>query len=201
MLDNQLPVFSVPWAFMFWAVYICAFYIAEAGVIRHTKDTRGDGPERPQDSLASLMLLTLAAKIAALLLAWFGIGIVSAAAILPAFFAGLALMLLGSVLRRHCFKMLGASFTVEVRASADHPLVAQGAYRYLRHPAYLAGVMMLTCFGLATAGYLSALLMLVTALLVYIRRINAEELALLDAMGERYRSYCASRKKIIPFIY
>lgn len=97
--------------------------------------------------------------------------------------------------------MLGASFTVEVRASADQPLVASGAYRFLRHPAYLAGLLMLTGFGLATASLASALLMLATALFVYIRRINSEELALLDAMGERYRAYCATRRKIIPFIY
>lgn len=201
MTSLQLPVFSIPWAFAFWAVYLWAFYIAEAGVIRHTKETRGDGPERAQDSLASLMLLTLAAKIAALVLAWAGAGIVPARAVQPAFMAGLALMLLGSLLRRHCFRMLGPSFTVEVRASADQPLVAQGAYRFLRHPGYLAGILMLTGFGLATASYFSALIMLATGFFVYIRRINSEEKALLDAMGERYRVYAATRKKIIPFIY
>lgn len=197
----QLPVFSIPWAFAFWAVYIWAFYISEAGVIRHTKETRGDGPERPQDSLALLMLLTLGAKVAALLLAWLGAGIVPPGAVQPAFFAGLGLMFLGSLLRRHCFRMLGASFTVEVRASAAQPLVSQGAYRYLRHPGYLAGILMLTGFGLATASWLAALLMLATGFFVYIRRIDSEEKALLDAMGERYRAYAATRKKIIPFIY
>lgn len=102
--DLAPPVFSFPWAVLFWAVYLWAFYIAEAAVIKHTKQTRGDGPERPQDSLASLMLLTLAAKIGALLLAWFGIGLLPAAVKLPSLFAGLALMLLGSALRRHCLK-------------------------------------------------------------------------------------------------
>ena len=149
----------------------------------------------------TLALLTLAAKVAALLLAWFGIGMLPARAVLPAFVAGLVLMLIGSILRRHCFKMLGASFTVEVRASAGQPLVATDAYRYLRHPAYLAGLLMLLGFGLSTASYLSALLMLVTGLVVYARRIRFEEAALLDAMGERYRAYSVTRKKLIPFIY
>jgi len=201
MPDIVLPVYSLPLALAFWGVYLWAFYIAEAGVISHTKQTRGDGPARAQDSLASLMLLTLAAKVSALLLAWFGIGIVSTGAVLPAFVAGLALMLGGSMLRRHCFKLLGASFTVEVRASADQPLVAAGAYRYLRHPAYLAGLLMLLGFGLSTASYVSAGLMLVTGFVVYARRIRFEEAALIDAMGERYRAYSATRKKIIPFIY
>lgn len=109
--------------------------------------------------------------------------------------------MLGCLLRRHCLKMLGACFTVEVRASADQPLVEKGAYRFLRHPGYFAGLLMLTGFGLATTSYLATLLMLVTGLFVYVRRINFEEAALNDAMGERYRAYCAVRKKMIPFIF
>lgn len=201
MSDTELPIFSLPWTFAFWAVYIKEFYISEASVIKHTKETRGDAPGLPQDSLAILMLLTLAAKAAALALAWFGVGTVQRPAVMPVFAAGLGLMLMGGALRRHCFKMLGASFTIEVRASAGQPLVAQGAYRYVRHPGYLAGILMLTGFGLATASYVSAVVMIVTGFIVYIRRINSEEQALLDAMGERYRSYAAARKKIIPFIY
>lgn len=201
MIDMPSPVFSLPWAVLFWGVYIWAFFVSEAGVIRYTKETRGEGPERPQDSLAFLQLLTLAAKIAALLLAWFGIGLVHGTLNLPVFLAGLALMLLGSLLRRHCFRMLGASFTVEVRASADQPLVSQGAYRFVRHPAYLAGILMLSGFGLATTSMASALLMLLTGLVVYVRRINSEERALLDAMGERYHRYAAGRKRLIPFLY
>lgn len=195
------PVFSFPWALLFWGVYIWAFYISEAGVISYTKETRGTGPKLAQDSLAGLMLFTLAAKVSAISCAWFDIAIVPGDAVAAAFLAGVALMLLGSLLRRHCFKMLGASFTVEVRASADQPLVTNGAYRYLRHPGYFAGVMMLTGFGLATGSYLAVLIMSVSAVLVYVRRIKFEEAALLDAMGERYRVYCATRKKLIPFLY
>jgi hypothetical protein len=60
---------------------------------------------------------------------------------------------------------------------------------------------LLSGFGLATGSYLAALIMFASGVLVYARRINAEEAALLDAMGERYRVYCATRKKLIPFLY
>jgi protein-S-isoprenylcysteine O-methyltransferase Ste14 len=196
-----LPLFSMPWTVAFWAVYVWAFYISEFGVIRHTKETRGAGPERPQDSLASLMLLTMAAKGAALLLAWYGVALVRDDAAMPVFWLGLTLMLAGSLLRRHCFKMLGSSFTVEVRASADQPLVSGGAYRLVRHPGYLAGMIMLTGFGLATTSFLATLIVLAAGLFAYTRRIDSEERAMLDAMGDRYRSYAATRKKLIPFIY
>lgn len=201
MPEVQLPIFSLPWALLFWVAYIWAFYISEAGVIKRTKDTRGSGPELAQDSLAGLMLFTLAAKISAIGCAWFNIAILPRGGVLIAFLTGVGLMLLGSLLRGHCFKKLGESFTVEVRASADQRLVTDGAYRYLRHPGYFAGVIMLFGFGLATGSYLAALIMLVSGVLVYVRRINFEEAALLDAMGERYRVYCATRKKLIPFLY
>jgi protein-S-isoprenylcysteine O-methyltransferase Ste14 len=197
----HLPIFSFPWALLFWGAYIWAFYISEAGVIRRTKETRGSGPELAQDSLAGLMLLTLVATVSAISCAWFNIAILPRDVVLLAFLVGVGLMLLGSLLRRHCFKMLGESFTVEVRASADQPLVTDGAYRYLRHPGYFAGVIMLLGFGLATGSWLAALMMLASGVLVYVRRINSEEAALLDAMGERYRVYCAPRKKLIPFLY
>lgn len=197
----QLPVFSLPWAFLFWGAYIWAFYVAEAGVIKHTKETRGSGPESAQDSLAVLMLLTLGAKVSAICLAWFHIAIVTDDWVMPVFMTGVGLMLLGSLLRRHCFNMLGSSFTVEVRASADQILVTSGAYRFLRHPGYFAGLLMLVGFGLATGSYLATLIMLASGMLVYSRRINSEEAALLDVMGERYRVYCATRKKLIPFLY
>ena len=201
MADAELPIFLYPWAWLFWGAYIWAFYISEAGVISRTKDTRGSGPVLAQDSLAGLMLFTLAAKVSAISCAWFNIAILPQGGVMMAFLMGVGMMLLGSLLRRHCFKMLGESFTVEVRASADQPLVTDGAYRYLRHPGYFAGVIMLSGFGLATGSYLAALIMFVSGVLVYVRRINSEEAALLDAMGERYRVYCATRKKLIPFLY
>lgn len=201
MADAQLPIFLYPWAWLFWGAYIWAFYISEAGVISRTKDTRGSGPVLAQDSLAGLMLFTLAAKVSAISCAWFNIAILPQGGVMMAFLMGVGMMLLGSLLRRHCFKMLGESFTVEVRASADQPLVTDGAYRYLRHPGYFAGVIMLSGFGLATGSYLAALIMFASGVLVYVRRINSEEAALLDAMGERYRVYCATRKKLIPFLY
>ena len=201
MADAELPIFLYPWAWLFWGAYIWAFYISEAGVISRTKDTRGSGPVLAQDSLAGLMLFTLAAKVSAISCAWFNIAILPQGGVMMAFLMGVGMMLLGSLLRRHCFKMLGESFTVEVRASADQPLVTDGAYRYLRHPGYFAGVIMLSGFGLATGSYLAALIMFASGVLVYVRRINSEEAALLDAMGERYRVYCATRKKLIPFLY
>src|SRR5438034_7500267 len=45
------------------------------------------------------------------------------------------------LLRRHCFRLLGASFTGDVRARADQAIVTTGAYALVRHPSYSAGIL------------------------------------------------------------
>ena len=36
---------------------------------------------------------------------------------------------------------------------------------------------------------------------VYVYRMNVEERALLTAIGEPYRAFLATRKRLIPFVY
>lgn len=64
--------------------------------------------------------------------------IVPAAAIWPgaaAFAAGMVILLAGLVLRGWSFKTLGKYFTYTVMVSSNQPVVANGPYRVLRHPA------------------------------------------------------------------
>lgn len=199
-LDSPSP-FSLPWAIAFWTAYVLAFYVSEAGVVRHTKATRGDGPSVKQDSLAALTIVALGAKLVALALAWFQVAAVSSVATPWLFGLGIALMLLGAALRQHCFRMLGPAFTIEVRAGHDQAIVDRGAYRYVRHPGYLAGIVMMLGFGAATTSVAAAGVMLAAALYVYSRRIFFEEAALEQALGARYTEYAAGRKRLVPFLY
>src|SRR5258706_15204579 len=59
---------------------------------------------------------------------------------LPMFAVGLSILVLGSLLRRYCFRTLGQYFTGDVRARADQPVIRTGPYRLVRHPSYTAGV-------------------------------------------------------------
>lgn len=193
--------FTLPWAVLFWAVYLWAFYLAETTVVRRTKATQATGPQVKQDGLIWLSLLSLVAKLAALGLAYAQVGVPAPPAAAALFGLGLALMVAGSVLRRHCFRMLGAAFTVDVRVAPGQRVVDQGAYRWVRHPAYLAGLAMMLGFGLATTSLAAAALMLAVALIVYLRRIRVEEAALLATLGDDYRHYAAGRKRLLPFVY
>ncbi|MFI5311021.1 MAG: methyltransferase family protein, partial [Gemmatimonadales bacterium] len=87
------------------------------------------------------------------------------------------------------------------RAHADQQVVTSGAYAKLRHPAYTGGIVMNTGIGVALGSWASALLLLVVSFLVYAYRIKVEERALLAAIGEPYREFMRTRKRLIPFIY
>lgn len=119
---------------------------------------------------------------------------------LAAFIAGLTLVA-GSLLRRHCWRMLGASFTGDVRVQAGQSIVTTGAYTRLRHPSYTAGILMHTGFGIALGSWGSALVLALVSLAIYSYRIHVEEQALVSALGQPYRHFLRGRKRLIPFIY
>ena len=184
---DSSPLFSLPWAIAFWGTYVLAFYVSEASVVRHTKATRGDGPSLKQDSLAGLTIFALAAKLLALVFAWLQVAEISSA-VKPWFFGlGIGFMVLGAALRQHCFRMLGPAFTIEVRTAQDQQIVDRGAYKYVRHPGYLAGIIMMLGFGVATTSLAAVAVMLIAALYVYVRRIELEEAALERSCLAAYR--------------
>jgi protein-S-isoprenylcysteine O-methyltransferase Ste14 len=117
------------------------------------------------------------------------------------FYLGVGLLVMGSLLRRHCWRMLGTSFTGNVEARASQTVVTRGAYRILRHPSYSAALLLNTGVGLGFGSWYSVALLAVASLVVYSYRIQVEERALLAAIGEPYAQFLRTRKRIIPFVY
>src|SRR6185436_10448693 len=104
------------------------------------------------------------------------------AARVPALWAGTALLAAGSLLRRHCWRMLGRYFTGNVQTVTGQQVIDRGAYAYVRHPSYTAGIMM------------------GTSIAVYTYRVRIEEAALAAALGQPYLDYMKTRKRFIPFV-
>ncbi|HKU68792.1 MAG TPA: isoprenylcysteine carboxylmethyltransferase family protein [Candidatus Baltobacteraceae bacterium] len=117
------------------------------------------------------------------------------------FFAGVFTIITGSLLRRHCWKMLGESFTGAVIVKPDQAVVERGAYRYIRHPSYTAGTLLLTGIGIALANWLSLSTLLASSAVVYAYRVRVEEAALVAVLGEPYRAYIARTKRFIPYLF
>ena len=117
------------------------------------------------------------------------------------FIVGLVFLTGGSLLRRHCWHMLGSSFTCDVRVPAGECIVTSGAYAFLRHPSYTGGILMYTGIGLALGNWASATLLVISSIAVYSYRISVEESALLITIGEPYRVFMRTRKRLIPYVY
>jgi protein-S-isoprenylcysteine O-methyltransferase Ste14 len=189
--------FQWPWLLLFWAVFIWA-YLPEFGIV-----SRASRQQTASDS-KSLQVILLGQSLASF--AGFFVSPRSAWRIVPShelvvYFVGIAILIAGSLFRRHCWRMLGSSFTGDVRATADQKVVDRGAYRFLRHPSYTAGLMLNLGMGVALGSWLSVLLFVGGTYVVYTYRIAVEEKALLTVIGEPYARFSATRKRLIPFIY
>ena len=193
---RPLP-FVWPHAIVFWLVFFWAF-APEFGIVRRAQKSQTETDSR---SLQIIMLGQGLAFFASFWLAWVPALQFPVSLRVVAFYTGIAMLIAGSLLRRHCWRMLGSSFTGDVRARADQVVVDRGAYRIVRHPAYTAGIILNTGVGVALGSWLAALLMAGASFAVYVYRIAVEERTLLTVIGEPYRQFMATRKRLIPFLY
>ncbi|HUJ93823.1 MAG TPA: isoprenylcysteine carboxylmethyltransferase family protein [Terriglobales bacterium] len=188
--------FVHPYSWLFWAVFLLV-YGPEFRLIARAR------PEPGQARDTSMALILVAG--------WIGFPVAFIVANWPRFilvhgqkfwFAlGLAVMLLGSQLRRHCFRVLGRYFTGNVKVVDGQTVIQEGAYRWIRHPSYTGGMLMYLGSGLALTNWLSALVMVVCGGLGYAYRVHFEERALLGSLGDTYREYMMRTKRFVPFVF
>lgn len=193
---RPLP-FTWPYAAVFWVAFLWSF-LPEAGIVSRAQRTQGKTDSK---SLQVIMAAQGFGTFLAFSIAWWPGMLMPMVPRLIAFVVGTLMLVFGSLLRRHCWRMLGASFTGDVRAHAGQKVIADGAYRYVRHPSYTAGIVMTTGVGVALGSWLSALVALVFSSASYVYRMNVEERALMAEIGEPYRVFASTRKRLVPFIY
>ena len=149
-------------------------------------------------------LVALAFVIATTVVATLAPRVFPAAAIRPgavAFAAGMVVLLAGLVLRGWSFKALGQYFTHTVMVSSDQPVIASGPYRVLRHPSYTGIILAAIGIGLASANWADLAGLLLLTLTALLWRIRIEEAALMTTLGDRYRTYAAQHKRLVPLVW
>ena len=114
---------------------------------------------------------------------------------------GVVLFVAGMILRWYSIIHLGRFFTVNVAIAADHQLVETGPYRFVRHPSYTGALLAFIGFALVLRNWASVLMISLPIAFAFLYRINVEEGALVEALGERYRAYIKRTKRLIPFVY
>ncbi len=115
--------------------------------------------------------------------------------------AGIVVILLGAALRWWAIFTLGRYFTFDVAVRSTQSVVQSGPYRFVRHPSYTAILIMLLGVGMALTNWASLVAMLAGGLIGLLYRVNVEEHALVEALGQPYRDYMRHTKRFIPFMY
>jgi len=194
---TRLVVYTWPYALFFWAALWWAF-APEFRLISRRREPSAT----PQDAhskriiavgqgLATFTAFAIAATVQSATLAhplW-------------SFWVGLSAIVGGSLLRRHCRRMLGSSFTGAVIVNPDQSVVDRGAYHYVRHPSYTAGTIMFLGIGLALANWIGLAVLVGAVSIVYGYRVDVEERALVTVIGDPYRRYMSRTKRFVPLLF
>ncbi len=192
-------LFVYPYAIVFWALFLVVF-VPEFLIVRR-------GGRRPQPtaqdrgSMRVIMIGNFLGAFVAFNCPFWWPAFTITTGRLAVFWLGMALLAGGSLLRHHCFRMLGSSFKPTVDVRSDQAVVDRGAYRYVRHPSYAAAIVLFLGIGLCQTNWLSLLVIVVMLAVVYGYRMRVEEAALVTTLGDSYHAYMARTKRIVPFVW
>ena len=191
-MTHALP-FTWPYALPFWTVFVWAF-APEFAVVRKAARSKTDA--------GSTRVIAVGNQLAMFL--GFAAPWVFHRAAMPfsvaMFWIGTALLVGGSLLRRHCFRILGKFFNGAVTVQSDHTVIDRGAYRWVRHPSYTGGIAMFMGIGVALGNWVSVAVLTLMPMCAYAYRVRVEERALLESLGEPYRAFMQTRKRFVPFV-
>jgi protein-S-isoprenylcysteine O-methyltransferase Ste14 len=111
---------------------------------------------------------------------------------------GLALVAAGLWLRAWSIAVLGKYFQYRIEVQAEHRVVTDGPYRYVRHPSYTAMMLVLVGIALTSGDALSLVAVAIIGGAGLAVRIRAEERQLTEALGPEYEHFAAQRKRLVP---
>lgn len=116
-------------------------------------------------------------------------------------YLGLALILIGILLRIVVIRSLGKAFTADVTIRKNHSLKTDGPFSLVRHPSYAASLLSFLGFGFSLNNWLSLVVIMVLITTAFLRRIKVEEAALIQAFGEQYDQYKQRTSMLIPYLF
>ncbi len=95
-------------------------------------------------------------------------------------------------------RSLGHNVSETVLTKQKHQLVMVGPYQWVRHPLCTTGITLLIALGLLEASWFVLLTTTIAALFIRLTVIPAEERALVEKFGERYRTYMGRTGRMLP---
>jgi protein-S-isoprenylcysteine O-methyltransferase Ste14 len=176
---------------------------AATWVVLELRQSINHRPEGVKANWGSEVLFRLIVGVGALLASVIS-GVAQSATIRPAALVdgiGLVLFWGGISLRLWSFRTLGRYFTFTVQTSSDQPVITDGPYRVIRHPSYAGLLLVIVAAGLFIGNWWSLVCLTVAIAGGLVFRIRVEERALMQNLGDGYRVYAATHKRLVPLIW
>jgi protein-S-isoprenylcysteine O-methyltransferase len=178
-------------------ILLGVYFISETLIARFLRAGRGDRADDRGSLRWFVTVLPLGWFVAFMLagVPWAFFGNVAL------YHVGLVVIGAGQLLRWWSIATLGRLFTVNVAIRTEHTLVDSGPYRFVRHPAYTAVLLVHLGTALCLGNALSLLALTAPLLATLVYRMRVEEGVLTVGLGRTYRDYMARTKRLIPGIY
>jgi len=114
---------------------------------------------------------------------------------------GIGVMLLGLILRHWSIVSLGKFFRTTIELQKGQKVIDNGPYRHIRHPSYAGIILFFIGYGIVSKDWLSLGVDVCLPIASLVYRIQIEEKALAEGMGQDYVAYQKRTKKLLPGIW
>lgn len=175
---------------------ITAIWLAEFLIFRNGRSEEG-GPYETRSFLYILLSVILALGASLLMREW-GVGIIKNSFL---WWSGLLVYSIGVWLRYWGILHLKEQFTRNVSVREGDRLVSSGPYRKLRHPLYTGLFFIIFGFCIGLGNLFAAFFCGILVTIALLHRIRLEESMLVEQHGTKYKDWCRTRYRLIPFVY
>ena len=114
-------------------------------------------------------------------------------------FIGIIIMIIVFIILYNIYKELGTNYSPSLQIKKDHKLIKTGIYKYIRHPMYLCGILILITNLLVFPNKISIICFIIGLIVFFLLRIPKEE-EMLSTEFKEYIKYKENTKMIIPYI-
>jgi protein-S-isoprenylcysteine O-methyltransferase Ste14 len=177
-----------------WVVVLLGVFLVECFLVTFVRRGIVPGEKKMQWSLYALLTTYSVIWICSLVeFLWVRHQVIAWVSIVAALAHWTALALRLSAIRR-----LGKFWSLQVEIRQQHRLIREGAYRFVRHPAYSAIIVEVLMIPIVANAWWSLALAATTLVPLLLMRIRREEEAMVAKFGDTYREYQQEVGALIP---